>query len=136
MLSINAAWDGAETVFAIAEGNQKGATLAFEDKMLSLTRKPDINTNSPIESRDLTLRGQFAAGSPGYDALLPLGRATLTGGSYVQQLDGIRVNLRKDSSNWPGFSGRSSCGISQPCAARMRPMTTSIFILAKETTPP
>jgi hypothetical protein len=84
-------WTGAEVVRANAEAAQLGATLAFEDKMASLTRKPDAETNSPLETWDITIRGQVAYQGPTYVLLLPHGRETVTGGKLDEQLDALRA---------------------------------------------
>lgn len=101
LISLTAAWSGGETVLANDEANQIGATLAFEDKLASLTRKPDADTNSPIEIWDNIIRSQVAYNGPTYLALLPHGRETLTDGSYEARLDAIRdfgVRLSQQSS--------------------------------------
>ncbi|MEK0449616.1 MAG: hypothetical protein RL088_1884 [Verrucomicrobiota bacterium] len=91
LVSMNAAWDAAETVLANAEAGQIGATAAFENKLLSLTRKPDPDTNSPLDTWDITIAGQAAYGSPLYKTLLPHGRETLTAGTYLQRLDALNA---------------------------------------------
>ena len=90
LLSAEGAWSGAETVLANATAFQEGATLLFADKLLSLTRKPDSETNSLLETWDNTIRSQVAYGGSVYHSLLPNGRETLTAGTYDQQLDAIR----------------------------------------------
>lgn len=90
-------WEAGETRIANAEAAQLGATLAFQDKMESLARKPDADTNSPLENWDVTIRGQVAFQGPTYLLLLPNGRETLTAGSYDARLDagrdfGIRLS--------------------------------------------
>lgn len=71
-------WDAAEQVVVNAEAAQLSATAAFEDKLASLTRKPDIDTNSPIETWDSTIRAQVPYQGTVYQLLLPHGRETLT----------------------------------------------------------
>ena len=90
LTSMNAAWDAVESILANAEAGQIGATFAFEDKLQSLTRKPNADTNSPLDTWDLTIAGQAAYGSALYKTLLPHGRETLTAGTYLQQLDAIQ----------------------------------------------
>lgn len=90
-------WEAGETRIANAEAAQVGATLAFQDKMEGLTRKPDAETNSPLETWDVTIRGQVAFQGPTYLVLLPQGRETLTAGTYDARLDagrdfGIRLS--------------------------------------------
>ena len=89
LVSMNAAWDAAETILANSEAGQIGATAGFEDKLRSLTRQPDVNTNTPLDAWDLIIAGQTPYGSPLYKTLLPHGRETLTGGTYLQQLDAL-----------------------------------------------
>ena len=84
------AWEAGETRIANAESAQLGATLAFQDKMESLTRKPDADTNSPLETWDVTIRGQVAFQGPTYLLLLPQGRETLTAGAFDARLDAGR----------------------------------------------
>ena len=91
LVSMSAAWDAVEIILANAEANQIGATFAFEDKLRSLTRQPNADTNSPLDSWDLIIAGQTAYGSALYKTLLPRGRETLTGGTYLQQLDAIQA---------------------------------------------
>jgi hypothetical protein len=92
-----AAWEAGETLIANAEAAQPAATLAFLDKMESLSRKPDADTNSPLETWDVTIRSQVAFQGPTYLLLLPQGRETLTAGSIDARLDagrdfGIRLS--------------------------------------------
>jgi hypothetical protein len=101
IISLEAAWDGGGTVLANAEAAQISATAAFEDKMASLTRKPDLDTNSPIETWDSTIRTQVAYNGTTYLYLLPNGRETITDGSYAERLDAIQslgVRLGEQSS--------------------------------------
>lgn len=85
-----APWNAGETRIANAEANLPSRTFAFEDKMESLTRKPDAETNSPIETWDITIRAQVAYQGPTYLLLLPQGRETLTAGTYDARLDAGR----------------------------------------------
>ena len=91
LVSMNAAWDAVEIILANAEAGQIGATFAFEDKLSSLTRQPDADTNSPLDEWDRIIGGSTAYGSALYKTLLPRGRETLTAGSYIQQLDAIHA---------------------------------------------
>lgn len=92
-----AAWEAGETLIANADAAMPAATLAFQDKMDSLARKPDADTNSPLETWDVTIRGQVAFQGPTYLLLLPQGRETLTAGTIDARLDagrdlGIRLS--------------------------------------------
>jgi hypothetical protein len=84
------AWNSGETLIANTEAALPGTSLAFDDKMASLTRKPDADTPSLIEVWDTTIRGQVAYQGPVYITLLPSGRETLTTGTREEQLDAIR----------------------------------------------
>ena len=86
LLSIDAAWEAADNVVANAEAGQISATFAFEEKMASLTRKPDAETNSPLDTWDATIVMQVAYGGTIYQYLLPHGREGLTTGTYEQRL--------------------------------------------------
>ena len=44
-----AAWEVGETAISNSEATLPARTFAFEDKLDSLTRKPDADTNSPME---------------------------------------------------------------------------------------
>ena len=83
-------WSAGETIVANAEAALPGTTLAFDDKMASLTRKPDADTASLLEVWDTTIRGQVAYQGPTYITLLPNGRETLTDGTREEQLDTLR----------------------------------------------
>ncbi|NBR88020.1 MAG: hypothetical protein EB141_05105 [Verrucomicrobia bacterium] len=85
-----APWEAGETRIANAEAAQLAASLAFQDKLESLTRKPDADTNSPLETWDVTIRGQVAFQGPTYLLLLPHGRETLTAGTIDARLDAGR----------------------------------------------
>jgi hypothetical protein len=82
-------WDTGDTTMANAEAARLGFTVAFEDKLASLTRKPDADTNSPLELWDNTIRSQVAYQGTTYTTLLPHGRETLTLGTLDEQLDAI-----------------------------------------------
>ena len=83
-------WNAGETLLANAEASQMSATATLNDKMASLTRKPDINTNSLLESWDLTIRAVAPVGGTVYTLLLPHGRETVTGGPIDEQIDALR----------------------------------------------
>ena len=91
LTSMSSAWDATETILSNYEAGQIGATFAFEGKILSLTRKPNDDTNSPLDEWDRIIGGQTAYGSALYKTLLPRGRETLTGGTYIQQLEAIHA---------------------------------------------
>ena len=84
------AWNTGETNVATAEAIQLGATLPLNEKLTSLTRKPDAETNSVLEAWELTLLGQAPSGSALYTVLLPHGRETVTTGSIDEQIDALR----------------------------------------------
>jgi hypothetical protein len=84
------AWNAGETILANAEAAQLSTTLALTDKLASLTRKPDVDTNSPLETWDNTIRSAVAYQGTTYTLLLPQGRATVTQGTIEQQLDALR----------------------------------------------
>ena len=84
-------WIDAENAAANADASQQSATLAFTDKIDGETRKPNADTNSPIETWDSTIRSQVAYQGTVYTYLLPNGRETLTAGSYDERLDAVRT---------------------------------------------
>ncbi len=83
-------WNTGESLLANAEASLMSATAALEDKLASLTRKPDIDTNSPLEAWDSTIRGQVAYQGTIYTLLLPHGRETVTVGTIEEKLDALR----------------------------------------------
>ena len=83
-------WNTGESLATNTFAAQVSATYAFTDRLLSLTRKPDADTNSPIETWDSTIRSAVAFNGPTYMYLLPHGRDTLTGGTTSDQLDAVR----------------------------------------------
>ena len=96
-----AAWEVGETTIANAEANLPARTLAFEEKMESISRKPDADTNSLLETWDVAIRGQVAYQGTTYTLLLPQGRETLTVGAYDARLDAGRdfgVRLAQQST--------------------------------------
>lgn len=90
-IAILAQWDAGELALLTAEAAQLSATAAFEDKLASITRKPDIDTNSPLETWDSTIRSQVPYRGTIYQLLLPDGRETLTAGNYQQRLDALQA---------------------------------------------
>ena len=88
--AVIASWNTAETARANAEAALPAATYSLMDKLASLTRKPDAETNSLLEAWDVTIRSVVAYQGPTYDLLLPKGRETLTTGSLETQLDAGR----------------------------------------------
>lgn len=97
-------WEAGETRIANAEAAQLAATLTFGDKMDSLTRKPDAETNSPLETWDVIIRSQVAFQGPTYLLLLPQSRETLTAGTFDARLDAGRdfgVRLSQQTTKQP-----------------------------------
>jgi hypothetical protein len=84
------AWNAGETTLASAEATQLAATMLVTDKLASLTRKPDTETNSFIETWDSTIRSQVPYQGSVYTILLPNGRETLTAGGIDEQIDAMR----------------------------------------------
>jgi hypothetical protein len=89
-ISSSTAWEAAETVATNCEAALKSATMALDEKLTSLTRKPDADTNSLIETWDTTIRAAVAYQGTTYTLLLPDGRETITRGTIEAQLDAIR----------------------------------------------
>ena len=83
-------WNTGETFLANAEASLLSSTAGLTDKLLSITRKPDIDTNSPIETWDSTIRSQVAYQGTIYTLLLPHGRETVTQGTIEEKLDALR----------------------------------------------
>ena len=83
-------WNTGESLLANAEATLMSGTAALEDKLASITRKPDIDTNSPIEIWDSTMRSQVAYQGTIYTLLLPHGRETITVGTIEEKLDALR----------------------------------------------
>ena len=97
--AVIALWNPAETARANAGAALPAATYSLTDKLASLTRKPDADTNSLLEGWDVTIRGQVAYQGPVYQLLLPNGRETLTNGTIETQIDagrdfGIRLTAQ------------------------------------------
>lgn len=88
-ISLLAAWDAGEQVEINREAAQLSATAAVEDKLASMTRKPDLDTNSPLEQWDATIRANVAYQGTTYTLLLPHGRETLTGGSNAERIEAL-----------------------------------------------
>ena len=53
-VDLRAPWIAAEDAATNAEAGQQSATLAFTEKLLGVARKPDADTNSPLETWDST----------------------------------------------------------------------------------
>ncbi len=85
-----ASWNTAESTATNTFAAQVSATYAFTDRLQSLTRKPNADTNSPLETWDSTIRSIIAYNGPTYLYLLPKGRETLTAGTLDEQLDALR----------------------------------------------
>lgn len=83
-------WEAGETAIANAEATLPARTLAFTEKLNSITHKPDADTNSPLETWDITIRSVVAYQGTTYMLLLPNGRETLTAGTYDARLDAGR----------------------------------------------
>lgn len=113
------AWNSGETAIANAEAAQPAATFAFDDKMASLTRKPDADTSSLIENWDTTIRGQVAFGGPTYMLLLPNGRETLTAGTLDAKLDALR-----------DFGTRLSAQAAKPALVTLGTAVTAFYTAA------
>ena len=90
LATVASTWNLGETLIANAEAALPGATFAFDDKIAALTRRPDADTASLLESWDTTIRSQVAYQGPIYMTLLPAGRETVTTGTREEQLDAIR----------------------------------------------
>ncbi|MEO7932458.1 MAG: hypothetical protein ABIT76_04790 [Chthoniobacterales bacterium] len=88
--AVATSWSAGETLAVNTFAAQVGATFAFTDRLDSLTRKPDADTNSPLETWDTTIRGAVAYNGPTYKELLPHGRDTLTIGTTEDRLDALR----------------------------------------------
>ena len=83
------AWNGSFAAWTIARSCIPSCTYDFEDKMASLTRSPNANDPSPLESWDATIRTQVAYQGPVYMILLPHGRESFTSGTYESRLDAL-----------------------------------------------
>ena len=118
--AVIAQWNAAETVRANAEAALPAATFSLNDKLASLTRKPDADTNSLIESWDTTIRGQVAYQGPTYNLLLPNGRETLTAGSIETQIDEGR-----------DFGIRLSAQASKPTLVSLGTVVTTFYTAAR-----
>lgn len=89
--AVDAAWNAVDSAVSNAAAGLLGASLAFDDRMAALRRKPDAETNSLLESWDSTIRRELAYRGPTYLFLLPHGRKTLTAGSREEQIDALRA---------------------------------------------
>ncbi len=118
--AVIAQWNPAETARANAEAALPAATFSLNDKLASLTRKPDADTNSLLESWDTTIRGAVAYQGPTYNLLLPNGRETLTAGSIETQLDEGR-----------DFGVRLSAQTSKPTLVSLGTVVTTFYTAAR-----
>lgn len=85
------AWSSGESRIANAEAAQLAATQLFDAHMTSLTRQPDAETNSLLETWDSIIRSQVPYQGGIYTQLLPHGRETLTVRRREPQLDALRA---------------------------------------------
>jgi type II secretory pathway pseudopilin PulG len=83
------AWKGGWISLLVQEAALPGKSLAFDEKMAALTRKPDADTPSLLDSWLNTLEGQVAKGGTVYVSLLPTGREAFTTGSRGEQLNNL-----------------------------------------------
>ena len=113
-------WNAAETIRANAEAALPSATYSLTDKLASLTRKPDADTNSLLEGWDATIRGTVAYQGPVYQLLLPDGRNTLTAGTIEQQLDAGR-----------DFGVRLTAQVSKPTLVSLGSIVTTFYNAAR-----
>ena len=90
LISSSAVWDTAETSETNRTAALASATLGLDEKLDSLTHKPNADTNSTIVQWDNIIIGQVAEGGTTYTFLLPNGRETLTKGTIEQQIDAGR----------------------------------------------
>lgn len=118
--AVIAQWNAAETIRANAEAALPSATFSLTDKLASLTRKPDADTNSILEGWDTTIRGAVAYQGPTYNLLLPNGRETLTTGSIETQLDEGR-----------DFGVRLSAQASKPTLVSLGTIVTTFYTTAR-----
>lgn len=84
-----AGWNAGETALSSAEAGLPAASLAFDDRMRALRRKPDAESNSLLEGWEARIRAEVAYRGTVYRELLPQGRGTLTAGSREEQLDAL-----------------------------------------------
>lgn len=84
-----AAWEDGEIAITNAEAKMISLTLSVDDKLAALTRKPDIDTPSLLETWETTIRNQVAYRGPTYITLLPYGRRTLTRGGAEERIDAL-----------------------------------------------
>lgn len=82
-------WNAGMTAITNEEALRLSKTPAVEEMLASLTRKPDMETASPLESWDNTIRSVAPQGSSLYILLLPHGRETLTKGGINERIDAI-----------------------------------------------
>ena len=101
LLSYDAAWEAVDVILVNKEAARVGKTAIFEDAMEGISRKPNIDTNSPLESWDNVLIGVYAYGSPKYKEIMFRGREALTVGTYVDRLkalDGFHKRLAGETT--------------------------------------
>jgi hypothetical protein len=79
-------WQALENEVTNCEALAPALNMGFVDKMESLTRKPDVETNSILEAWDIVIRGTVARGGRIYKSLLPHSRETLTVGTVHERL--------------------------------------------------
>ena len=120
LITASGAWTSGETIMGNALAAGPSTTLAFNDKLETLTRKPNADTSSLLESWDNTIRGQVAYNGPTYLLLLPHGRETLTGGSLEQQVDAGR-----------DFGVRLTAQVSKPTLVSLGAVVTTFFTAAR-----
>ena len=82
------AWHSSYLGWRTATVHIPATTLAFEEKMASLTRATAA-ANSPLETWDSTIAGQIPTLGPVYLEFFPNGRATFTQGTYETRLDAL-----------------------------------------------
>ncbi len=114
------AWTAGEMVLANAEASGLSTTFFFDDKMSSLTRQPDSNTPSVLDSWVATLTTQAIPGSGLYIQLLPYGRATLTNGTREAQLDAGQA-----------FGMRLAAQVSKPTLVSLGILVTTFYTAAR-----
>ena len=83
------AWDGVWMAYQNALASQPARTLAFEEKLASLTRSPGGDLPSPLTKWVGTIEIEVGNSGPIYTYLLPRGRETVTGGTLDERLDAL-----------------------------------------------
>ena len=120
LITATTAWNTGESTLNNAEAAGRSTTLAFDDKMASLTRQPDINTASVLDGWVTTIATQAIPGSVIYMNVLPNGRATLTDGNREQQLDEGR-----------DFGLRLTAQTSKPTLVSLGAVVTAFYTAAR-----